>query len=96
MYFKTMVKKVTNEIIKQEKELSYQNDWSLYFDWETMENYKELILTCTKASNFNKWFDVDRERVEEGNEGAEEELLHFWFISEYILSEIEWLGYNVK
>lgn len=96
MYLKTMVKKVTTEIVKQEKELSYQNDWSLYFDWETMEKHEKLILTCIEASNFNKWFDIDRERIEEGNEGASEELLHFWFLSDMILSEIELLGYNVK
>lgn len=95
MYFKTMIKKVTNEVIKEHKKFCEENDYYLEFGLETLYRYEDILLTCTKAINFKKYLETDREDLEKDNEGVDEKTLSLWLIADYVLAEIEWKGLPV-
>lgn len=93
MYFKTIVKKVSNIIIARHKKYCEENDYYLEFGLETLYQYEELLLMCTKATNFQKYLEIDREDLEKDNKGVDEKTLSILLVADYVQAEIEWLGY---
>ena len=95
MYFKTIVKKVSNIIIARHKKYCEENDYYLEFGLETLYQYEELLLICTEATNFQKYLEIDREGLEKDNKGVNEKTLSIWLVADYVQAEIEWLGYEI-
>ena len=94
MYFKTMIKKISNEIIEKESKIYEQLGVKINFNLETLYKYEDLLMTCTQSSNFNKLFEIHRKDLEKENKGADEYILKFYFICDYVIAFIEWEGYD--
>ena len=81
MYFKTIVKKVS-VLLLQNKKYCEENDYYLEFGLETLYQYEELLLMCTKRTNFQKYLEIDREDLEKDNKGVDEKTLSIWLVAD--------------
>lgn len=95
MFVKTLVKRAAKEIIQKEKIIAIENDWPLDFCAESIYQYENIILQVKEAKNYLKVFQIDLDEYKKQYRGEDSQYYDLWAISNWILEELENMGYKV-